>query len=165
MRSKLHAILTAVLLTMLAVQTGGAAGSLTLTFSSNASGISIGGTGTASASMALGKVQAYGGTVPTGVTKSVNGTTNWTLSTPVNVKVTKSGVTSSSYSMLAELASSDTTLTWKFGSATLSSTSYSTVTTSGVYSTATPYTFSLTIPFSASARTVNNTIDILVTSN
>src|SRR5580693_7197330 len=53
---------------------------LTLTFNTDPSGIALGGSGTSAATMSFGSVQAYGGTVPGGVTKSVNGTTNWTLS-------------------------------------------------------------------------------------
>jgi len=165
MRNTLRLFTAVLTLALLSAQSGSAAGSLTLTFSSNASGISMGGTGTSSASIAFGSVRAYGGSVPTGVTKSLNGTTNWTLSTPINVEVTKSGVTSASYTMTAQLKTSDATLTWKLGSATVTSASPATVTTSGVYGSSTPYTFSLTIPFSASARSVNNTVDIVVTSN
>jgi hypothetical protein len=142
------------------------AASLTLTFSTDPSGITLGGSGTAAATISFGTVHAYGGTVPAGVTKTVNGTTNWTLSTPIDVKVTKTGLgTSANYTMTAQLKTSGLTYTWKLGSATLSSAAPSTITAAGVYSSKTAYTFSLTIPFTAAAGTVSNTLDIIVTAN
>ena len=141
------------------------AASLTLTFSSAAGGISLGGSGTANSTISFGSVHAYGGAVPAGVTKSV-GATNWTLSTPIDVKVTKTGLGSSAnYTMTAQLQSSGLAYTWQLGSATLTSAFPAMVTAAGVYGSKTGYTFSLTIPFSAAAGTVNNTLDILVTAN
>jgi len=142
------------------------AASLTLTFRTDPSGIALGGSGTAAATINFGSVHAYGGVVPAGVTKSVNGTTTWTLSTPIEVKVTKTGLgTSVNYTMTAQLQSSGLTYTWKLGSATLTSAFPAMVTAAGVYGSKTAYTFSLTIPFSAAAGTVNNTLDIIVTAN
>jgi len=152
-------------LALLSVQSASAA-SLTLTFSSDPSGISLGGSGTSSSTMAFGSVHAYGGVVPAGVTKSVNGTTSWTLSTPIDVLVTKTGLgNSANYTMTAQLQTSGLTYTWALGPATLTSAFPATVTAGGVYGSTTPYTFSLTIPFSASAGTVSNTLDIIVTAN
>jgi len=152
-------------LAILSVESASAA-SLTLIFRSDATGISLGGTGTSAATMNFGNVRAYGGVVPAGVTKSINGTTSWTLSTPIDVKVTKSGLgTSANYTMTAQLQTSGLTYTWKLGPATLTSAFPATVTAAGVYSARTAYTFSLTIPFSAAAGTVNNTLDIIVTAN
>lgn len=150
---------------LLSVQPASAA-SLTLTFSSDPSGIALGGNGTSAATISFGTVQAYGGTVPARVTKAVNGTTNWTLSTPIDVKVTKTGLgTSANYMMTAQLKSSALTYTWKLGSATLTSAAPSTITLAGTYGSATAYTFSLTIPFSTAAGSVSNTLDIIVTAN
>ena len=162
-----HFWIIAMLLTLALVSVDSAsAASLTLTFSSDASGISLGGSGTANSTISFGSVHAYGGVVPAGVTKSVNGTTNWTLSTPIDVKVTKAGLgTSVNYTMTAQLQSSGLTYTWKLGSATLTSAFPAMVTAAGVYGSKTAYTFSLTIPFSAAAGTVNNTLDIIVTAN
>ena len=69
------------------------------------------------------------------------------------------------YTMTAQLQSSGLAYTWKLGSATLTSAFPAMVTAAGVYGSKTAYTFSLTIPFSAAAGTVNNTLDILVTAN
>ena len=61
------------------------------------------GSGTSSSTIAFGSVRAYGGAVPTGVTKSINGT-SWTLSTPIDVRVTKTRLGSSAnYAMTAQL--------------------------------------------------------------
>ena len=142
------------------------AASLTLTFSSDANGIFLGGSGTSSSTIAFGSVHAYGGVVPGGVTRSINGTTNWTLSTPIDVRVTKTGLgNSANYTMTAQLQTSGLTYTWKLGPATLTSAFPATVTAAGVYGSTTAYIFSLTIPFSASAGTVSNTLDIIVTAN
>ena len=152
-------------LALLSVESASAA-SLTLTFSSDASGISLGGSGTSSATILFGSVYAYGGVVPAGVTKSINGTTNWTLSTPIDVLVTKTGLgNSANYTMTAQLQTSGLTYTWALGPATLTSAFPAMVTAAGVYGSKAAYTFSLTIPFSASAGTVSNTLDIIVTAN
>jgi hypothetical protein len=62
-------------------------GSVSLTFVTDASGITLGNSGTSAVTVAFGSVQAYGGSVPSGVTKTVNAPTNWTLSTPIDVVV------------------------------------------------------------------------------
>jgi hypothetical protein len=139
--------------------------SLTLTISSDPSGISLGGTGTPSASMALGNVQAFGGTVPSGVTKSLNGTSSWTLSSPVDVRVTKSGLVSAAYTLTAQLQSTDSINTWMLGGVTIHAVSASTVTLSGSYGSNAAYVFSLTIPFSAPAEAISNTLNFVATSN
>jgi hypothetical protein len=158
-------IAAALALGSLCVPPAGAA-SLTLTFSSAAGGIALGGSGTSASTVAFGSVSAYGGVVPAGVTKSINGTTNWTVSTPINVLVTKQGLgNSANYTLTAQLQTSDLAHTWKLGAATVTSASPATVTATGAYGSATPYTLSLTIPFSASAGSVNNTLNIIVTSN
>src|SRR5262249_10152099 len=119
------------------------AASLTLTFNTDASGIVLGGSGTASSTVAFGSVHAYGGVVPGGVTKSVNGTTNWTLSTPFDVRLTKTGLGfSANYTMTAQLQSSGLAYTWKLGAATLNNAFPATVTAAGAYSSNTAYTFS-----------------------
>lgn len=162
-RSWMLAMLLA--LGLLSVKPAGAA-SLTLTFSSDPSGITLGGSGTAAATIAFGTVQAYGGAIPAKVTRSVNGTTDWTLSTPFDVKVTKTGLpASANYTMTAQLKNSALTYTWKLGAVTLSSAAPSTITAAGAYGSATAYTFSLTIPFSTAAGSVNNTLDVIVTAN
>jgi hypothetical protein len=147
--------------------------SLTIDLQSDAAGIALGGSGTATTTMAFGSMQAFGGTVPTGVTKSVS-TSSWTVSTPFDVKVTCFNLVtlipctllvSPGYTLTAQLQSSDTVNTWKIGSSTLSSTSATTLTTSGTYNSVTSYTFGLTIPFTEVAGLISNTLNIVAIAN
>ncbi len=137
--------------------------SVSLTFVSDASGITLGGTGTSAATVAFGSVQAYGGSVPTGVTKTVNGTTNWSLSTPLDVVVQVANQTSANYTLTAALQTADTTNTWALGATSLSTTA-ATLTATGAYGS-TPYTFKLTVPFSAAAGAISNTMNFTATAN
>src|SRR6266849_10633251 len=73
--------------------------------------VGSGGSGTNSASMSFGSMQAFGGTVPSGVTKTTTGS-SWTISTPFDVKVTCTNLTlpcnlaiSTSYVLTAQLQS------------------------------------------------------------
>src|SRR5215475_8207721 len=134
--------------------------SMSITFSTDASGITLGGSGTSSATIAFGSVQAFGGSVPTGVTRTVNGTTNWKLSTPFDITVVVANLTSSNYTLTAQLSSSDSTNTWQLNSTTVTSASAATLTTTGAYGT-TADTLNLTIPFSANAGAISNTINFV----
>jgi hypothetical protein len=138
---------------------------ITVQFITDPSGLALSGSGTAAATAAFGTVQAYGGTVPTGVTKTV-GASNWILSTPIDVLVQKGTLDalSTSYTLTAALQASDLTHTWKFNSLTLSTTA-STITAAGVYGATVAYNFSLTVPFSTAAGAINNTINFTVTAN
>jgi hypothetical protein len=132
-----------------------------LTIVTDPSGITLTGSGTSAVSMSFGTVQAFGGTVPTQVTRTV-GASSWTLSTPIDLQVTQIGI-STSYSLTAQLTVSDAQNTWKLNAVTLS-TGASTITASHAYGTA-AYTFSLTIAFSAAAGSITNTVDLIVTAN
>jgi hypothetical protein len=173
LRRLILAGLAAVIVPCASAQCLPAACSLTLTLQSDASGIVLGGSGTSSASMSFGTMQAFSGSVPSGVTKSV-GSSNWKISTPFDVKVTCENLTtllpctlvmSASYTLTAQLQSSDSTNTWQVGSSTLSSSSASTLTASGTYSQATAYSFALTIPFVEPSGTISNSINFVATAN
>lgn len=138
--------------------------SMNLVFSTDASGITLGGSGTSTATIAFGNVQAFGGTVPTGVTRTVNALTNWTISTPFDVLVEIANQTSSNYTLTAQLQSSDSTNTWQLGSTTITSASPATLTSTGTYGT-TVYTLNLTIPFSEAAGAISNTLNFVATAN
>jgi hypothetical protein len=147
--------------------------SLTLTLQSDASGMTLGGSGTSSATLSFGSMQAFGGALPSGATKSV-GTTNWTISTPFDVKVTCSNLLTllpctllltPTYILTAELQTANAIDTWKIGGVTLNSTSASTLTSNGTYGAVTAYTFALTIPFSESSGTISNQINLLSVCN
>jgi hypothetical protein len=147
--------------------------SLTIDLQSDAAGIALGGSGGATTTMAFGAMQAFGGTVPTGVTKIV-GASTWTVTTPFDVKVTCFNLitlipctllVSPGYTLTAQLQSSDTINTWKIGSFTLSSTTATTLTTSGTYNSVTSYTFGLTIPFTEVAGVISNTVSVVAIAN
>jgi hypothetical protein len=138
--------------------------SVSLTFVSDPSGITLAGTGTSAATIAFGSVQAYGGAVPANVTKTVNGTTNWTLSTPFDVVVEVANQNSLNYTLTAQLNTADATNTWKIGASTITSASATTLTSTGAYGS-TAYTLGLTIPFSEAAGAISNTINFVATAN
>jgi hypothetical protein len=137
--------------------------SVSLTFVTDGAGITLGSSGTSAATVAFGSVQAYGGTVPSGVTRTVNGTTNWSLSTPIDVVVQVANQTSSNYTLTAALQTADSTNTWQLGATSLSTTA-ATLTSTGAYGS-TAYTYKLTIPFSAAAGAISNTINFTATAN
>ena len=98
------------------------------------------------------------------MTKVVNPPTDWTLSTPFDVDVEIANVTSSNYTLTAQLQSADATNTWKLGATTITNASAATLTSTGSYGVI-AYTFSLTIPFSEAAGAISNTLNFVATSN
>jgi hypothetical protein len=138
-------------------------GSVSLTFVTDGAGIALGGSGTSAATIAFGSVQAYGGSVPANVTKTVNGTTNWSLATPFDVVVEVANQTSTTYTLLGSIQTTDATNSWFLGATTLSTTP-ATLTSTGAYGS-TAYTFKLTIPFSAAAGAISNTVNFTATAN
>ena len=141
---------------------------LVIQFESDPAGISLSGSGTASASMGLGAVRAFGGTVPSGITLT-QGTSSFTLSTKIDVNVHKGSadvldLLSTSYTLMAQLQSADAQNTWKWNSVTLSPTS-ATITSSGVYGSTPSYSFSLAVPFSAPAGSISNSINFTAIAN
>jgi hypothetical protein len=140
------------------------ASSVGFTIQTDASGLTLGNSGTSAVTAAFGTMSAYGGTVPTGVTRTVNGTTSWKISTPFDVVIEVANQSSSNYTLTAQLQTSDSTNTWQVGSTTVTSASPATLTSTGTYGT-TSMTFNLTIPFSESAGTISNTINFVATAN
>jgi hypothetical protein len=138
-------------------------GSVSLTFVTDGAGIALGGSGTSAATIAFGSVEAYGGSVPANVTKTVNGTTNWSLATPFDVVVQVANQTSTNYTLLGSIQTTDATNSWFLGATTLSTTP-ATLTSTGAYGS-TAYTFKLTIPFSAAAGAISNTVNFTATAN
>lgn len=141
---------------------------LVMQIDSDPSGIVVSGSGTETASISFGSVRAFGGTVPSGVTESL-GVNSWTLNTLIDVKVSKGTLDvldelSTSYTLTAQLETADTINTWKWNSLTLSTTA-ATVTATGVYNSTPSYSFNLTVPFSESAGSIANTIEMTATAN
>lgn len=140
--------------------------SISLTFVSSGSGISLTGSGTSAATMAFGNVKAYGGSVPAGVTKSVNGVTYWQLSTPLLVRVENANAPSSAdYTLVAQLSSADATNTWLINAVDISDGTSQQITAAGNYDSNDSHTFYLRIPHSAAAGAISNSVSFTATAN
>jgi hypothetical protein len=138
--------------------TADVAGSINLTFITDASGLAVTGTGTSTASLPFGTVSMYSGSVPTNVTKTVNGATSFSLATPFDVKVDLANSASTTYTLTATLASADLVNTWLIGAIDMSAAAPHALTAAGVFGTAVPYTLHLTIPATAAAGAISNSI-------
>src|SRR3954468_10770328 len=91
------------------------AGSINLTFVTDASGLAVTGTGTSTAALPFGTVSMYGGTIPANVTKTVSGTTSFSVATPFDVKVDLANSASATFILTATLATPDAVNTWLIG--------------------------------------------------
>ena len=80
--------------------------SISLVFNSDAAGVVLGGTGTNAATMNLGTISAYG-PLSAGVGRSVTAGTSFTVTSPFDVQVDKSNITSSNYTLTAQLNAAD----------------------------------------------------------
>lgn len=136
-----------------------------MTFATDPSGVTLGGTGTGTATLGFGDVSAST-TPPTHVTETVAATT-FTISTPFDVEVTKSNVTSANYTLTAEMATADAVNSWKIDTFPLTTVpaAATSLTVTGVYTTAVLHTLFLTIPFTEGASTISNTINFVATAN
>src|SRR5580658_5949288 len=88
------------------------ASSISLILQTDASGLTLTNSGTSAVTAAFGTMSAYGGTVPTGVTRTVNAPTNWKISTPFDPVVQVANQTSATYTLTAQLQTADSTNTW-----------------------------------------------------
>lgn len=138
--------------------------SLLMTFTSDPSGITLGGLGLGSATVSFGNVRAFGGSVPTGVTKTRVGNA-FVLSTPIDVQVTGVSIITPSYTLAVKEAVADPLDIFKWGSSTLNSAGFTTLTSTATYLTFVPWTFSITVPFSNSPGAMSNTLNFLATGN
>ena len=137
--------------------------SIFLTVENSTTGIALTNPGTAAATMALGNVSAYGGSVPTGVTPALVGSpaTAFTLSTKFGVKVVQyNAAASTSYSLNAALASADAVNKWTVDGKDLTASNQAI--TGGTYAAGTTdHTFVLTIPTNEAAGSISNTIKLV----
>lgn len=144
---------------------------LTLSISTDASGVILGGSGTGTATMSFGTVQAYGGSLASGATKTM-GSTSFTISSPFDVKVTCTlldlslclPILTPSYSVMVDLQASDVSDVWQISSLTLG-TVLTTLTNSGIYGLLTPWTISVNVPFSRASGTLSDTVNLVVIAN
>lgn len=141
------------------------ASSINLTFVTDGSGVTLGGSGTNAASLDFGTVSRYG-TPATNVTRTI-GASTFTVSTPFDISVTKSNITSSNYTLGAALANVDAVNAYKIGTSALptSPTAPVSLTVTGAYASNVSHTLALIIPFSENATTITNTINFLATAN
>ena len=142
--------------------TGTVESSINLTIES--AGGTTSGTGTAAATSALGSISKYG-SAPTGFTLA-RGASDWTLSSTVGVKVDKANLTSTDYTLTAQLGSRAASgITWKLNGSTLSDSAATTLTSTGTYGSTGSYSWDIVVADSAAAAAIDNTIDFTATSN
>jgi len=134
------------------------------------SGVSLGNSGTSSASLGFGNVSAYG-TLNANVTRTI-GTSTFTVSTPFDVNVQVSGVSSGNYTLTASLASAAPTgVTLQIDSVTLTTSSQS-VQTNGSYGNNVSHTFSAVVSTAgsgsggpATGTQLTSTVNFVATAN
>jgi hypothetical protein len=142
--------------------TGTIESSISLTIES--AGGTTAGTGTEAAVSALGSIAKYGA-APTGFTLA-RGASNWTLSSTVGVKVEKANLTSTDYTLTAQLGVAPASgVTWKLNGSTLSDSAATTLTSTGTYGSTGSYSWDIVIADSAAAAAIDNVINFTATSN
>jgi hypothetical protein len=134
------------------------AGSISLTFITDVAGVTLTGSGTSAAVIPFGTVSMYGGSVPAGVTKIVNGASSFTLSTPFDVRVDLANSASTTYTLTATLATVDATNSWFIGAIDMSAGAPHALTAAGTFGTPVPWTLHLTVPASEAAGSISNSI-------
>lgn len=142
--------------------TGTVASSINLTVES--AGGTTSGTGTAAATSDLGSISKYG-SAPTGFTLA-RGASDWTLSSTVGVQVDKANLTSTDYTLTAQLGSAPSSgIVWKLNGSTLSDSAATTLTSTGTYASTGSYSWDIVVADSAAAAAIDNAINFTATSN
>jgi len=142
--------------------TGTIVGSVSLTVQS--AGGTTSGLGTSEATSSLGAISKYG-SAPTGFTLA-RGVSNWALSSVVGVQVDKANLTSTDYTLVAQLGAAPATgVAWKLNGATLSDSVVTTLTSTGTYGSTGSYSWDVVVSDSASASAIDNVIAFTATSN
>jgi hypothetical protein len=134
---------------------------LTLTFENVAGGITITGAGSGAATLSIGTVSKFG-SVPAGVTRTL-GVSNYTLATPMGVRVTKTSESSTSYTIRSKLGSSST-FTWRVDGITLT-TGFQNIVSGRAYATTYSYTLEIVIPDSQATTTHSREVDYIAVAN
>lgn len=143
--------------------TANVASSINLVFNSSTGGVVLGNSGTSAATLAFGTIQAFGGTLTTGVSRSATAN-NFTVSSPVDVVVTKANSTSPTYKLTAQLQTADPLNTWSVGGVGVIAATPATIAATGTYG---PTTFqvAITILLTTPAASITNQINYTATSN
>lgn len=142
-------------------------GSIQLVFNNDGSGVNLtSGAGTSAATLDFGSVSAFGALGSAFITRTVNGTTSFTVSTPVDVNVTKSNSASANYTLTAQLGTADATNSWAVATKPITNASATTITATGSYATNAAEAIAITIPqTTASGTVISNTINFVATAN
>ena len=128
-------------------------------------GVTLGASGTNASTLDFGPVQAFGGTLTTGVTRST-GANSFTVSSAVDVRVDKFNSNIATYSLTAQLGTADAVNTWTVGGVTVTNGSAAPITATGSYGHDVNFPVAITIPFTtASGTSISNSIKYLATSN
>ena len=140
--------------------------SINLVFNSDAGGVPLSsGAGTNNATLAFGNVSAFGA-VSAGVTRTVVAGTSFTVSTPVDVLVSKANSSSANYTLKAQLGAADAVNTWQVAGNTITNAAATTITTTGTYGSNAANAIAISVPFTeASGTAISNTINFTATSN
>jgi predicted secreted protein len=170
--NKYIAVAAALVLTSTAALADTSSGTLTVTGTVESSisltiesaGGTTSGTCTADATSALGSISKYG-SAPTGFTLA-RGASDWTLSSTVGVKVEKANLTSTDYTLTAQLGSAPSSgIDWKLNGSTLSDSAATTLTSTGTYGSTGSYSWDVVVADSAAAAAIDNAISFTATSN
>jgi len=139
-------------------------GSINLVFNSDAAGVVLTGAGTNAATLAFGNVSAFGA-LAAGVVRTTTATT-FTVSSAVDVNVTKTNSASANYTLNAQLGAADATNTWQVGGVTVTNAAAATITATGAYAANSNFPVAITVPFTtASGTVISNTINYTATAN
>lgn len=139
-------------------------GSINLVFNSDAAGVALTGAGSNAATLAFGNVSAFGA-LGGGITRSATAS-DFTVSSPFDVLVTKTNSASANYTLKAQLNAADAVNSWQVGGVAVTNAAQSTVTATGAYGSNVPFSLALTIPFaSASGTSISNVVNFTATAN
>jgi hypothetical protein len=139
--------------------------SINLVFNNDAAGVPLSsGAGTNTATLAFGNVSAFGA-IAANITRTTTAA-NFTISTPVDVMVSKANAASANYTLKAQLGAADATNTWQVGGTTVTSAAQATITATGAYAANVPEAIAITVPnATASGTAISNTINYAATAN
>ena len=142
--------------------TGTVESSISLTVES--AGGTTSGTGTAAATSDLGNISKFG-SAPTGFTLA-RGASDWTISSTIGIQVVKANLTSTDYTLTAQLGSAPASgITWKLNGSTLSDSAATTLTSTGTYASTGSYSWDIVVADSAAAAAIDNAINFTAASN
>jgi hypothetical protein len=141
-------------------------GSINLVFNSDPGGVALSsGAGTNTATLAFGSVSAFGALGSPNIVRTV-AANSFTVSSAVDVLVSKTNSASANYTLKAQLGAADAVNTWTVGGVAVTNAAQSTLTATGAYASNSNFPVAITIPFTtASGTLISNTISYTATAN